>query len=69
MNTKEGDRECKLEQDQSFFAKNDVSQMVEGTLHGGKGMLNEGNTWEKSKKLGVENILDIYKLAQWFCRE
>ena len=37
--------------------------MVEGALHGGKGMLNEGNTWEKSKKLGVENTLDLYKLA------
>lgn len=63
MNTKEGDRECKLEQGQSFFAKSEVSWMVKGALHGGKGMLNEGNTWEKSKKLGVENILDIYKLA------
>ena len=37
--------------------------MVEGALHGGKGMLNEGNSWEKSKKLGVENTLDLYELA------
>ena len=37
--------------------------MVEGALHGVKGVLNEGNTWEKSKKLGVENILYLYKLA------
>ena len=41
----------------SIFQNRDI------TLHGGKGMLNEGNTWEKSKKLGVENTLDLYELA------
>lgn len=30
--------------------------------------LAEGDTWKRGKKLGAENSLYLYRLAQWICR-